>query len=166
MRTIRIRIRHDDDFVVIAILDFEIRTDPCTDRVDDRVDFLVFQYILHARAFRIDDFAAQRKYRLELTVAPLFGGSTGGITLDQIQFVLFRIFALRRRQLAGQQRFVFLPFFAVTRFFTGFTRCISCLSGFQGFSGKHLGCFAIFGQIDAQFFADESINGCPCLRGA
>ena len=82
MRTIRVRISHDDNFVIIAILDIKIRPDACAYCVDDRVDFLVLQYILHARAFSIDDFPTQRENRLELAVASLFGGSAGGITLD------------------------------------------------------------------------------------
>jgi len=93
VRTVHISICHDDDAVVTQTADIEILfSEAAADGGDQRLDLLVFQDFVNARLFHVDEFASNRNDRLEGTVAPLFGGTACGITLDDVKFTDGRIF--------------------------------------------------------------------------
>jgi len=82
MRAIGIRIGHDDDLVIICVLDVEFGPDSGTDRINHGIDFFVFDDVLKFRLFRVQNLAAQRQNCLKLAIASLFGRSAGRIPFD------------------------------------------------------------------------------------
>ena len=107
VRTIHIGVRHDDDFVVAQFFDVKRAftlaiADAGADGGDHRADFIVLQHFVQPRFLDVDQFAANRKDRLEFTVAALLGGATGGITFDDIKLGVGRITIGAVRQLARQ----------------------------------------------------------------
>ena len=77
MGTIRIRIGHDDNLVIVGIFDRKVSPDSSTDGVDHGVDFLVFEDVTHIGLFGIKNLPSKRKDSLELTVPTLLSRSTG-----------------------------------------------------------------------------------------
>ncbi len=102
--------------------------DACAQRGDQRGDGFGRDQFVKTRAFDVEHLAAQRQDSLELAVAPLFGRATGGVTFDDIQLALRRVFFLAVGELAGQAD-------AIEHAFTA--RHVACLAGcFPG-----AGCF-------------------------
>ena len=77
MCSIRIRIGHDDNLVIVGIFDCKVSPNSSTDGVDHCVDFLVFEDIAHIGLLSIENFPSKWKDGLELTVSTLLGRSTG-----------------------------------------------------------------------------------------
>ena len=75
---------------------------PGADRGDHGLDFRVLQHLVQARLLDVDQLAADRQNRLIAPVAPLLGGATGGVTLDNVQLGQARIALRTIGQLAGQ----------------------------------------------------------------
>ena len=61
------------------------------------------EHLVEARAFDVEDLAAQREHGLVLAVAALLGGAAGRVTLDDEEFGLGRILLLAVGELAGQR---------------------------------------------------------------
>ena len=103
VRTVHVRIRHDDDLAVAQLGGVEIvLADARAHRGDQRADFLVTEHAVIARLLDVEDFALQRQDRLEAAVAALLGGAAGRFALDEEQFAAFRIAFLAIGQLARQ----------------------------------------------------------------
>ena len=58
MGTIRIRIGHDDDFVIIGIFHIEISPYSCTDGVNHGVDFFIFHDVCHLGLGGVEDLTS------------------------------------------------------------------------------------------------------------
>ena len=87
VRAVDVRVGHDDDAVVTQFLRLVlVLADTCAERRDQRGDFLRRNQLVETRLLDVQDLALERQDCLELAVAALFGGATGGITLDQVQF--------------------------------------------------------------------------------
>jgi len=65
---------------------FDPRADARAQRLDHRADLFRVQHAVHARAFDVEDLALQRQDRLDIAVAALLGGATGGVTFDNVEF--------------------------------------------------------------------------------
>ncbi|MBA7581621.1 hypothetical protein ES708_23529 [subsurface metagenome] len=91
MRSVHIRIRHDNDFVVTQPLQIEGTSRAGTESRNDRQQLVVGQNFVDSGFFNIEHLSPKRKDRLKLTVPAKFGASTGGIPLHKIQFALCRI---------------------------------------------------------------------------
>ena len=66
------------------------------------MNLFVRQRFVQAGLFDVKDFTAQGQNCLEAAVAALLGGATGAVTLDDVEFALFRFAAGAVGQLAGE----------------------------------------------------------------
>ena len=104
MGAVDVGVGHDDDLVVAQLVGGEfVGADAGAERGDQRADLLRRQHLVHARAFDVEDLAAQRQHRLEFAVAALLGGAAGGIALDDEQFGFGRVAFLAIGELARQR---------------------------------------------------------------
>ena len=89
---VHVSIGHDDDFVVAGFVGVEAANvvvalaDAGAKGGDEGSDFLVAEDLVEAGFLAIDDFASERENGLKAPVAALFGGATGGITFDEVNF--------------------------------------------------------------------------------
>ena len=95
VRTVHVGIGHDDDPVVTEFADVEIVfPDSAADSSDKRLNLFIFQHLVNSGLFHVQEFPSNRDDRLELAVSALFGGTSGGIAFDNVNFTFFRF--LRR----------------------------------------------------------------------
>src|SRR5690606_16789796 len=80
----------------------ELLLDARADRGDDRADLLVREDLVDAGALDVEDLSSQRQDRLISAVAPLLGGTAGGVTLDQVELAHRRIVDRTVGELARQ----------------------------------------------------------------
>ena len=96
VRTVDVRVRHDDDAAVAQFRDVESAfvlavavlfrfADAGADRRDHRLDFVVLEKLIFARLLDVDQLAANRQDRLITAIAALFGRAAGRITLDDVK---------------------------------------------------------------------------------
>ena len=85
MRTVDVGVGHDDDAVITQLVDVVfVLAEARPQRGDQGDDLLRADQLLESGALDVEDLAAQREDRLELSVAPLLGRSARGIALDQV----------------------------------------------------------------------------------
>src|SRR5437868_6968769 len=77
--------------MVSELLEVEILPDAGAERRDQRGDLVGGDDFVDARALDVEDLAFQRQDRLEFAIAALLGGSTGRVTLDQVELAEARI---------------------------------------------------------------------------
>ena len=103
MRSIDVGVGHDDDAVITQLVRVVlVLAETCSQRRDQRQNFLRADQLFEARPFNVQDLAPQRQDRLKLPIAPLLGRSTRGITLDEIDFAQGGVAFLAIGQLARQ----------------------------------------------------------------
>ena len=113
VRAVHVGIGHDDDAAVAQFRDIEAAfvlaiavffrfANAGADGRDHRLDFSVFENLIHARFLDVDQLAANRQNRLIAPVASLLGGAAGGIALDNVKLGEFRIALRTIGQFAGQ----------------------------------------------------------------
>ena len=95
---------------------------------------------------------------MELTVAALFGGTTSGIALNDIDFAQRRVFLLAIGQLTWQAHAIQNTFAACH--FTGLACGFACTRSIHNFSANGLGVVRTLLQIVGQGFCDYVFNGC------
>jgi len=101
--SIHIGIGHDDGLVIAEpVRVVLVLSDPGTQGRNHGSNFLVLEHLIETRFFYIEDLAAQRQDRLKFAVAPLLGGPSGRIPLDDEDLTLCRVPFLAVRQLSGQ----------------------------------------------------------------
>ena len=91
MRSVDVRVGHDDDLVVTQLAGVEVLPDPGAQRHDDRFELLVLQDFVPAGPFHIHHLAPERQDGLEMPIAALFGRAAGRVTLHDINFGKGRI---------------------------------------------------------------------------
>ena len=91
MSPVDVGVRHDKDLVVAKLFFVEIIPHTGSQCQDDVSYRLASEYFFHARLLNVEDLAPQRQYRLKLAVAPLFGASTGAVSLDDVELTVLRI---------------------------------------------------------------------------
>ena len=112
MRAILVRVREDDDLVVLQVADVEVLADAGAQRRDHRAELLVEQHLIQPLLLHVQRLAPQRKDRLEAAVAALLGAATCGVALDDEQLVQRGVPAGAAGQLAHQRRCVQLVLLA------------------------------------------------------
>ncbi len=95
-------IGHDDDAAVAALGEVLIFADAGADGGDHAADFFVGEDFVFARFVGVDDFAAERKDRLELADAAALGGAAGRVTFYEVEFALVDVAAGAVAKLAGE----------------------------------------------------------------
>ena len=105
VRAVNISVGHQNDLVIAQLRGVEILfADAGAERHDERFDFAVRQHLVKARFFNVKNFSFQRKNRLVLSIASLFGRAAGGIALDDVDFRERRIALLTIGEFARQHR--------------------------------------------------------------
>ena len=125
VRTVDVRVRHDDDAVIAQLVDVEVvAADAAAERGDQRADFRRLQHLVEARLLDVQDLALERQDGLRAAIATLLGGATCRVTLDDEDFAERRIFFLAVGEFAGQARDVERALAArhFARFSRGFAR--------------------------------------------
>ena len=103
VRTIHIGVGHDHDAVVTQILHIKIFSfDAQTKGCYERLNFCVLVDLGVIGFLDVEDLAAQRKDRLETPIPALFGGSTSGVALHDVNLGFGRIAGAAIGQFAGQ----------------------------------------------------------------
>ena len=92
MGAIYIGIGHDDDLVITKFGNIKIIMNTCTKSCDHGLDFFISVDSVQSGLFNIQDFSPKRKDCLRITTSGCFSGTTGGISLHQINLTFFRIF--------------------------------------------------------------------------
>jgi len=77
MSAVHVGIRHDDHFAIAQIREVELAADPTSERLDQRLDLIALERVVHALFLYIQDLASQRKDRLEAAIAALLGRAPG-----------------------------------------------------------------------------------------
>ena len=153
MRAVDVGIRHNDDFVITKLGNVKIIADAGAERQNDRRQFIVADNFVDAGFFDVEHFAPKRQNRLNVAVAPLFGGAAGGIALDDINFGVFGVAVDAVRQFAGQGVALERGFSsgAVPRFPRGFSGARSV----QSLVENRLGDGRVFFKIGHHFVIDH-----------
>src|SRR3974377_238243 len=103
VRTVNVRIGHENDFVVAQLAGVEIiLANARAKRRDDRADFFVAEHLVVAGLLDVKNLAFEGKDGLIFAVAALLRGSAGPLALDDEQFAMRRIALLAVGKLAGQ----------------------------------------------------------------
>jgi hypothetical protein len=100
-------------------------------------DLLARQHPVEARAFHVQDLAAQRQHRLVAAVAPGLGRAAGAVALDQEKLGLRRILFRTILQLAGQK--VHIHRRLAPRQFACLARRLAGQRGLDDLADDHLG---------------------------
>ena len=101
---VHVGVGHDDDAVVAGLLDLElVAPDASADGGDHGLDFIVAENLVQAGLLDVEHLAAQRQDGLRAPVAPLLGGTTGGIPFHDVQLALRRVALGTVGQLARQR---------------------------------------------------------------
>ncbi|MPM16070.1 hypothetical protein SDC9_62444 [bioreactor metagenome] len=158
VRTVDVRVGHDDDAVVTQLFDVEIvLADARAEGGDQRDDLFGGDQLVETRLLDVQNLAAQRQDRLELAVAALLGGAAGGVTLDDVDFAERRVFFLAVGQFAGQAHAVEHAFAA--RHFAGLTGGFAGAGGFHDLAAQHLGVVGLFFEVVGQGLGDDVFHG-------
>ena len=142
MGSVDVGVGHEDNAVVAEPAELKIFADVGAERGDECLDLFVGEGFVQAGFFDIENFAAQRQDCLKAAVAPLFGGASCAVSLDNIEFAFFRVAAGAIGQFAGQGE-AFEGAFAddqVARFFG----CFACPVGGAAFFHDGAGIARVF----------------------
>src|SRR5262249_31554640 len=83
MTSVDVGVRHDDDAVISKLRNVEVVfADSATERGYQRAYLCRGEHLVEARLLHVQDLALQRQDGLSSAIPPLFGGSTGRVTLD------------------------------------------------------------------------------------
>ncbi len=146
VRTIHVRIRHDDDAVVAEFFHIVfVAANAAAQSGDQGAHFLGGEHLVETRLFHVEDLALQRQDRLILAVTALFGRAPRRITLHNIEFGEGRVFLLAVRQLAGQAGNI--QGTLTTGHFPRLARRIPGASSIDDLRGNGFGFLRIFQQI-------------------
>ena len=90
MRTVHVRIGHDDDPAVPQFFEVEgsfavAVSDSGADGGDHRLNFQILQHLVQTGLLDVYQFSANWKNRLKSSVTTLFGGATGGIAFHDVE---------------------------------------------------------------------------------
>ena len=106
MGTVHVGIRHDDDLMIADFIKVKILTDAGSECCNNRLEFLIAHHLVKPSLFDVQHLSPQRQNRLCFTVAPLFCGTAGRITLYNIDLTFFRVFRRTIRELSRKSKAV------------------------------------------------------------
>ena len=164
MRSVHVRVGHDDDLVVAQLLDVEVvAPDAGAERGDERADLLASQHLVEARTLDVEDLAAQRQHRLIFAVAALLGGAAGRIALDDEDLGLGRVALLAVGELAGQVGDVERAL--APRQFAGLARRLARLRRLDHLADDDAGLLRMLLEPLREQFVDQPLDHRPHLGG-
>ena len=146
VRTVHVRVGHDDNGVVTQFIGIEFfPADTTAQSRDQGAHFCRGQHLVKAGFFHVQDLTFQRKDCLGLAVTALFGATTGRVTLHNVKFGKGGVLLLAVGQFAGQTGDIQGAFAAshVTRLSSGFTSP----GGFQHFVDDEFGFVRLLLQV-------------------
>ena len=88
MRSVHIRIGHDDDAVIAYLGDVEILPDASSDGYGEVLDLLMVQELVRTGLLDVEDLSSEREDGLERAVPSLLGASSCGVSLHDVQLAL------------------------------------------------------------------------------
>ena len=145
MRTIHVRVGHDDDAVVAQFLDVVIFfANASTQSGDQCHHLLTGKHFVKTGFFDVEDFTFERQNRLVFTVSPLFGRTARRVTLDDKYFRQAGIFFLTIGEFTWQTHSVQHTFAA--RHFTRTTCGVARTCGLNNFVTNDFGFVRTFLQ--------------------
>ncbi|MNJ11609.1 hypothetical protein D3C77_57880 [compost metagenome] len=134
VRTIDVRIRHDDDVVVTQLVRVVlVATYAAAQCRDQGAHLLRGDHLVETGLLHVQDLALERQYGLVLAVATLLGGAASRVPFHYVEFGEGRVFLLTVRQLAGQ---------------TGDVQGALAASQFAGLAGRFTGTGRINDLVD------------------
>ena len=80
--SVHVGVGHDHDTVVAEFRNILLLADAHAHRDDECLDFIIREHLVEPRLLHVENFSPEWEDRLELTVAPLLRGASGGISLD------------------------------------------------------------------------------------
>ena len=92
MGAVHVGISHDDDLMITKFTDIKVIMDSRTKCCDHRLDLRICVNLIESRFFHIQNLSTKRKNGLCRTVTGCFGRSAGRISLDNVNFTVYRIF--------------------------------------------------------------------------
>src|SRR6202023_3357635 len=102
MGAIDIGVGHNDDLFVAKVVFLVMRSGAAPERLDKIVELLIARELVARGAGDVQDFAAQRQYRLVGAIARLLGGAAGGIAFGNKEFRSMRGIIRAIRELSGK----------------------------------------------------------------
>ena len=160
MGTVDVSVGHDDDAVVAQLFDVEVLApDRSAERHDQITDLLGTEHAIETGALDVEDLAAERQDGLVVSIAPLGGGATGGVALDEEQFGFGRVLLGAILELAGKEVHVERRFAA-----RQLARLAGSLAGRRGFGDlgdDGLGLRRVLLKPLAQPFVDAVLDDRP-----
>ena len=91
MRAVNVGISHDNNFAVAAFGKVEVFANTGSKRGNHGTNFSVGKNFIETSFFDVENFSAQRQYRLKFPVASLFCTAARRIAFDDINFCLVGI---------------------------------------------------------------------------
>ena len=153
---VHVGIGHDDDLVIPELGDIEIFVDTGSERGDHGTDLGISQDPVQSCLFHVQDLTAERQDRLCFPDPCFLCASAGGISLDNKDLTVFRIFIRAvcqfSRKASARQR-------TLSCCFPCFPCGISCPLCQKGFFTDRPRDLRILLQIIGQLFPDNGIDG-------
>ena len=131
MSTIHIGIGHNDDLVITQFCNIKILMDTGSESSDHGFDLGISINLIQSCFLYVQDFSTQRKNCLCCTASCYLCGTTGGITLYNVDLAVFRIFIGAVCQFSRKGHSLQSGFSSGQ--ITGFTGCLTGTLCQQGF---------------------------------
>ena len=156
MGTVHVGISHNNNLVVADFIKVKILTDAGTERCNNRLEFLIAEYLVEPGLFDVQHLSPQRQNCLRLTVAPLLCGTACRITFYNVDLAFFRVFGRTVGEFSRQ------PEAVKTAFSAGRFLCLARCDTGGCFSYCFFEDFIDFGRIllkkEGEFFVDKGVN--------
>ena len=111
MGPIIIGISHDNDLVVVGVVNVKFGSGTGADGIDDRIQLFVFQHVVELRLFGVQHLSTKGQDCLVLPVTALLSRPAGRIPFNQEEFIFVSVLRLGRSELTRQVSFLpALPF--------------------------------------------------------
>ena len=99
---IHVSVGHEHDLAIAEFLNVELVVNAGAQGSDNGLDLVVFQHLVQAGFFHIEDLAPQRQNRLIHGVPTTFGRTAGGVALHNVELGFGWVLGPAVRKLAGE----------------------------------------------------------------
>ena len=155
MRSVHIGICHNDNLMIAKLCNIKILVDSCSEGSDHCLYFCIGIDFIKTGFFYIQNFTSERKNCLRCTISCCFCRTSGRITLNNINFTVFRIFVRTVCQFSGKRHSIKGRF--TSRKITGFSCRFPCSLGKDGFFYCHFCNRRILLQENFKLSADNAV---------
>ena len=161
MCSVNIGIGHDDDLVISEFCDVKIIMDPGSEGCDHGLDLCVGIDLVQTCLLHIEDLSSQRKDSLGRTVPCRLCGTAGGISLNDVDLAVCRIFVRTVGKFSGKGH----------SFQSGFSscqiprlsRCLSCPLRSDGLFDRSLRHVRVLFKENLKLAAHDTVHRASCL---